>query len=317
MFCFTTLISLLAPANALSPDISMTGVLPESGSEDVAVNVAPVITTSMLSITHEGSQDDMADHVVALYNQTEDTFVPATVEPLAGDVYQVVPAEPLAANTRYIITSDPPIIGGDADGQVTTFTTGDWVDETVPTIPQPLSVYQTTTTDEWGDWHAFTVEQRPAGDMSGVIYTVDLVRLDCAMSPDCAEAASASFIGDGFVSEPNHENGYQETEALVFRDDPAGASQAGATFALHDTVVKISTVDLAGNAAALVCSVPEGYDPAEVGCEDAAASGTHSADDYDFVCGTTMGGCSSIPASAASGLLALLGLFAAGRRREC
>lgn len=316
MFCAMILTSLLAPANALSPDMSMTGVLPASGSEDVAVNIAPVITTSMLSITHEGAQDGTADHVVALYNPAEDVFVPATVEPLGGDVYQLVPAEQLMAHTSYVITSDPPIVGGDENGQVTAFTTGDWIDETVPTIPQPLNVYQTTTTDEWGDWHTFTVEQLPAGDESGVIYTVDLVSLDCAMSAECAESESASFVGDGFVSEPDHEGGVPDVEALVFRADPAGAHQAGATFVPQDTVVKISTVDLAGNASKLVCSVPEGTDPADVGCEDAAATGTHSSEGDDFICGTVMGGCSSIPASAASGLLALLALFTAGRRRE-
>jgi hypothetical protein len=319
MFCFSLLLSLVAPASALSPDLSLTGVLPADGAADVALNVAPVITTSMLTVTHEGDPDGFSDHSIALFNPAEDVFVQATVEFLGGDAYQLLPAEDLTANTDYVVVSDPPMPGGGAEGQLTTFTTGDWIDEAVPTIPQPLSVSQRTTTDEWGDWHTFTVTQLPAGDESGVVYTVELVELGCALGEqECADPVSAAFIGDGVEAEPDHSGGARDTEALMFRADPTGAYHPGATFQPHDTVVRVSTVDLAGNVAPLVCSVPEGIDPIEAGCADAAASGTHSADaDEGFACGTGAGmGCSSIPAPAASAFLVLLSLFAAGRRSE-
>jgi len=263
------LLSLMAlPALALSEAYGIDTARPLDGGVDVPVNTMPVVQAQGLRL---GGPTDDELHELVLVDYSSETKVDASVEDIGAGLYRLVPDEELSANTEYVLMAIPDIYGSSGVTPITRFTTGEEVDEDVPTIPQPIGVQQVSETDEWGDWHSFSVEQRPAVDPVGVVYAVVVESVDCARAGDCGMPPMSYALGGAAAGEPSHD-GTTENETLRFFSNPTGESDPLATLQPLDSVVRIFTEDLAGNSAPLVCMVPNGVEADEVGCADAAVA---------------------------------------------
>lgn len=313
-----TLLSLFAsPAHALSPAYGFGEVRPLDGSAQVATTVMPVVEALGLTLTAGDAEGEFA---VVLQEVGTDAVVPAEVEAIGAGLYQIIPDDALAAETTYAVQ----VPGFSSDGApLTQFTTGVEADGVVPTIPQPVYVDQVSTTDEWGDWHAFSITQRPAVDPVGVIYTVEVESVACALAGDCGAPPVSFALGGATHGEPAHD-GSTVNEVLGFHTNPAAEWDPLATLVPDDSVVRITTMDLSGNPAPLVCSVPPEVDPETVGCGDAAMVATHSThtphEEEGWGAGELepegeAGGCSVTGATPALAL-ALMSMGVVARRRE-
>lgn len=318
---FVAALSILTAAPALALDWSpgFEQAFPADGTTAVAVNAWPVVEVHAMELQTPDTPD--AEHQVSLVLADTGDSIPAAVEHLGSGVYQLQPDEEFLSDTAYALVASPELPV--SSNPLATFVTGSEWDSTPPTIPQPLEVYQESVTDEWGDWHALHIVQRPAGDTSAVLHRVTVSTLDCALGVVACEAPEVGiFIRSGVSPEPDHETG-GPTETLSFRRDPVGHDDEQATMDPTTSVITIQTEDLAGNRAPLVCLVPDSIDPADVGCGEAALVHTvyenqnhdgrleddpESTDDKSPSGCMTGGGASSIS-------LALLALASVLRRR--
>jgi uncharacterized protein (TIGR03382 family) len=317
------------PALAISPEYGINNARPMDGLLDVPLNVAPTVGVVGLSIS-TATTPSMELELVLVDLDTE-LRVPATVWPIGSDLYQIQPEANLQAETEYAVYTVPGFEGDEDATYVTGFTTGTAKDSDVPTTPQPIGVEQESYTDEWGDWHLLRVQQRPAVDPVGVVYSVVVESLHCATRGDCGAPPMSWALGGEPTWEAAHD-GSVNVEYLRFARDPTGAVDEIASMDPSDSVIRIFTEDLAGNGAQMVCSIPMGVDAADVGCGDAAAVGVHSAGgeehgstppEEDSQSGSSdladsgddkISGCSVSGATPVL-TLALLSLAAVGRRR--
>lgn len=274
----TALLALTLPAHALSPEYGVGDARPLDGGSDVALNVAPVVELHDLWVSTESAPE--RDLELVLIDVETEERVPSIVREIGANLYRVLPEAELDADTEYAVFVVPGIYGDEHSTPVTQFITGAAADVDVPTIPQPIGVAQESHTDEWGDWHLFSVEQRPAIDPVGVVYSVVVESVACARAGDCGAPPISWALGGVTMGEPSH-TGDSDVEVMYFSRDPAGGSDPLATLDPADSVVRIYTEDLAGNEARMVCSIPDGVDAAAVGCEDAAAVGVHGLSDHD------------------------------------
>jgi hypothetical protein len=285
---------------------------------DVPLNVMPVVEVHAMDV--QSTSDPTPEHELVLIDIASAAIVPAQVHHIGTGLYQLWPDAVLAANRAYAVVSIPDLPMSYEGEPLAVFTTGEVEDHRVPTIPEPLGVAQESVSDEWGDWHTFSVEQRPARDPVGVVYAVEVETLSCALAGDCGAPPLSFALGGVLVEAPSHD-GSSVVETLRFSDNPVGDADPLALEIPEDSVVRIYTMDLAGNNAALVCSLPQGVEAELVGCGDAAAVGEHGVepepgddgDSSDDSSGSS--GCAVAGATPAFGL-ALMSLGAMARRRR-
>jgi len=313
------LLSLVAlPAHALSWAPGFERAVPADGSADVPLNVMPVVEVHAMDV--QSTSDATPEHALVLVDVASADVVPAQVHHIGSGLYQIWPDEVLGANRDYAVVAIPDLPMSAEGEPLSVFTTGELEDHQEPTIPEPLGVAQESHTDEWGDWHSFLIDQRPAIDPVGVVYAVEVETLSCALAGDCGAPPLGFALGGVLVGAPSHD-GNSLVETLRFSDNPAGEADPLALQIPEDSVVRVHTMDLAGNNAALVCSVPQGVEAELVGCEDAAAVGEHGVepepgDDGDrSEVGSGSGGCAVVGATPAVAL-AMVSLGAVARRRR-
>lgn len=310
------------PAHALSEAHGIDRARPLEGGVEVPLNTMPVVKVHGV---HLGGPTDDSAHELVLMDYSSETRVAASVDEIGAGLFRLDPDELLSADTEYVLMVIPGIYGEETATPITRFTTGAETDEDVPTIPQPIGVRQISDTDEWGDWHTFSVEQRPAIDSVGVVYSVEVESVDCAVAGDCGMPPMSYALGGATTGEPAHD-GTTENETLYFSTSPAGEFDPLATLQPSDSVVRIVTADLSGNEAALVCILPTGVEADEVGCEDAAlvanldGESTPEGTDPDFTTELDSeedkgAGCAVAGGAPMMGLAAL-GLAAVARRRD-
>ena len=214
------------PAHALSCALTyVVDTRPSSGAVDVPTNVVPALRVYDGSLPGSGRWDEVT---LTLQDQATGDEFEVTVEVVEGDqpsteTWLVHPTAPLPANTDFILSLE----NAKKLAETFTFSTGEGEDIDAPESAAADDLLYDREDDEWGTWLDLSVAL-----VGGEDHPENWWRVAVADNPDFIDATVRASL----------------TQPARFEDNPCSADAVAAEPS-GDIWVRVTTIDLAGNAA--------------------------------------------------------------------